>query len=119
MKSTAIILMIFAISLGTSISAKADVYVRGYHRSNGTYVQPHRRSNPDGNVQNNWSTYPNVNPYTGATGTTNAPSPSGRPSFRTPRYDGSSPNLWNSRSPSVPSLSKSDYNVYGYSRHKR
>jgi len=49
--------------------AFADVYVRGHFRSNGTYVQPHYRSNPDGNFSNNWSTYPNVNPYTGRTGT--------------------------------------------------
>jgi len=49
--------------------AGADLYVRGYYRSNGTYVQPHYRSNPDGNPYNNWSTYPNINPYTGKRGT--------------------------------------------------
>ena len=48
--------------------ADADVHVRGYYRDNGTYVQPHYRSDPDGNRYNNWSTYPNVNPYTGARG---------------------------------------------------
>ena len=49
--------------------ANADVRVRGYYRDNGTYVQPHYRSNPDGNRYNNWSTYPNVNPHTGKIGT--------------------------------------------------
>ena len=45
-----------------------SVYVRPYYRSNGTYVQPHYRSWPDGNFYNNWSTYPNFNPYTGQQG---------------------------------------------------
>ena len=53
----------------TSATAFADVSVRGYFRSNGTYVQPHYRSNPDGNFYNNWSTSGNVNPYTGKAGT--------------------------------------------------
>ncbi|MDP7038536.1 MAG: hypothetical protein QGI45_05215 [Myxococcota bacterium] len=54
-------------------SAKADTYVRGYFRSNGTYVQPHYRSDRDGNFYNNWTTYPNVNPYTGKRGTRRTP----------------------------------------------
>ena len=48
-----------------SSSAWADVYVHGYLRGNGTYVQPHFRSNPDGDPYNNWSFPGNVNPYTG------------------------------------------------------
>ena len=46
-----------------------QVYVNGYYRSNGTYVQPHYRTSPNKTVYDNWSTYPNVNPYTGQTGT--------------------------------------------------
>lgn len=46
-----------------------DVWVQPHRRSNGTYVPGHYRSYPDGNVRNNWSQYPNVNPYTGARGT--------------------------------------------------
>jgi hypothetical protein len=69
MKKTMTILAILVIICVTSFSAYADVYVRGYSRGNGTYVQPHYRSNPDGNRYNNWSTYPNVNPYTGRMGT--------------------------------------------------
>jgi hypothetical protein len=84
MKRVTTILAILAISLGTSVSAKAAVHVRGYYRSNGTYVQPHYRSNPDGNFQNNWSTYPNVNPYTGAVGTKRTPTNSALPSYRAP-----------------------------------
>lgn len=44
-------------------------YVRGYTRSDGTYVAPHHRSSPDGSTTNNWSVSPNVNPYTGERGT--------------------------------------------------
>lgn len=45
------------------------VYINGYYKSNGTYVQPHYRTSPNNSVYDNWSTYPNVNPYTGNTGT--------------------------------------------------
>lgn len=51
--------------------AYADTYVNGYTRKDGTYVQPHYRSSPDGNPYNNWSTKGNVNPYTGELGTRN------------------------------------------------
>jgi len=46
----------------------ADVYVHSYFRSDGTYVASHYRSNPDDNIQNNWSTMGNTNPYTGKRG---------------------------------------------------
>ena len=46
----------------------SDVRVRGYTRSNGTYVAPHYRSAPDGDVYNNWSSDGNVNPYSGRVG---------------------------------------------------
>lgn len=52
-----------------SIPAQAPVFVHGYVRQNGTYVQPHYRSAPDGIRENNWSTWGNVNPYTGKVGT--------------------------------------------------
>jgi len=39
--------------------------VRGYYRSNGTYVRPHYRTNPDGNPYNNYSFPGNYNPNTG------------------------------------------------------
>src|SRR5229473_473291 len=52
-----------------------SVYVRGYIRKDGTYVQPYMRSAPDGNFWNNWSTIGNVNPYTGEPGTKTQPPP--------------------------------------------
>ncbi len=73
-------------SLACVESVSADVWVRGHVRSNGTYVRPHYRSNPDGNFSNNWSTYPNVNPYTGRTGTLRTPSYRTYRSYQYPRY---------------------------------
>lgn len=58
--------------LGYLGTAMADVRVRGYYRSNGTYVAPHYRSDPDGSKWNNWSTSGNVNPYTGRRGSRSA-----------------------------------------------
>jgi hypothetical protein len=58
--------MIFA--LAGPVMAK-DVYVRGYVRSDGTYVQPHQQTAPNDTRQDNWSSKPNVNPYTGKQGT--------------------------------------------------
>jgi len=69
--------------------ARGDDYVRGYTRSNGTYVGPHYRTHPDHNFNNNWSTYPNINPYTGQMGTRVSPPVSPRsslPSFGYPSY---------------------------------
>src|SRR6266446_6685698 len=60
----------------------ADTFVNGHFRSDGTYVQPHHRSAPDGNFFNNWNTRGNVNPYTGQWGTRDYPSQS-FPSSRT------------------------------------
>lgn len=65
-----LVLALAAICLLVSLGiAYADVYVNGYYRSNGTYVAPHYRSDPDGSCSNNWSSYGNINPYTGKIGT--------------------------------------------------
>lgn len=52
-----------------SVSAFSQVSVRGYYRSNGTYVQPHQRTAPNYTRNDNYSTMGNVNPYTGKAGT--------------------------------------------------
>jgi len=44
------------------------VKVRTYVRNDGTPVISHFRTTPDSTTTNNWSEYPNVNPYTGKTG---------------------------------------------------
>jgi hypothetical protein len=73
MSRFAIVLALGLLALSASW-AEADVSVRGYYRSNGTYVRPHHRSDPDGDFGNNWSTRGNVNPYTGEYGTKTSPS---------------------------------------------
>lgn len=70
----AVVALAIASSLPTS--ALADTYVRGHTRQDGTYVQPHYRSNPDGNRLNNYSTEGNYNPHTGKAGTVDPYKPS-------------------------------------------
>lgn len=57
------VLMFLACFMAAS-RAEAE-WVKGYFRSNGTYVQPYQRSNPDGNPYNNYSYPGNYNPNTG------------------------------------------------------
>lgn len=57
-----------------------DVHVKGYYRSDGSYVQPHMRSGADGTTRNNFSYNGNINPYTGKYGTKNDTSYSNSPS---------------------------------------
>jgi hypothetical protein len=59
------------LSLLLTFACIAQVSVRGYYRKNGTYVQPHMRSSPDGNPYNNYSYPGNTNPYTGKVATGN------------------------------------------------
>lgn len=72
--------------------AVADTYVRGYTRQDGTYVAPHYRSSPNRSYNDNWSTSPNRNPYTGQQGTRaptsndRPPSSYGSPSYGSPSY---------------------------------
>ena len=54
---------------GGGSSKGATTTVRGYTKRDGTYVQCHHRTAPDGRKGNNWSTRGNVNPYTGKPGT--------------------------------------------------
>ena len=54
-----------ALLIAAPSPAWADQYVSGYYRSDGTYVQPYWRSDPDGNPYNNYSFPGNLNPYTG------------------------------------------------------
>jgi hypothetical protein len=71
MRHSLLWLIVVALLLGLFVPALAgdDVYVNGYYRRDGTYVQPHMRSAPDSSYNNNWSTSPNVNPHTGQQGT--------------------------------------------------
>jgi hypothetical protein len=58
---------VMVILLLTGVLA-ADVVagsVRGYYRQDGTYVQPHQRTNPDGNLLNHYRFPRNYHPNTG------------------------------------------------------
>lgn len=57
-----ILLLLVALS---TLATFAQVHVRGYTRSNGTYVAPYTRSSPDKSPYNNYSYPGNKNPYTG------------------------------------------------------
>ena len=52
--------------------AGASHSVNGYTKKNGTYVQPHKSTNPNQTQRDNWSSKPNVNPYNGRQGTKEA-----------------------------------------------
>jgi hypothetical protein len=51
------------------LSFASDVYVQGYTRKDGTHVEGHYRSAPNSTTADNFSTYGNINPYTGELGT--------------------------------------------------
>jgi hypothetical protein len=53
---------------GLSFAAHADNCVGGYSRSDGTFVKPHCKSDPNSTNWDNYSTRPNINPYTGREG---------------------------------------------------
>jgi uncharacterized protein YgiM (DUF1202 family) len=48
-----------------SIFVNGQVHVKGYYRSNGTYVQPHERTSPNSTKTDNYSYPGNYNPSTG------------------------------------------------------
>ena len=68
-RTTVIAIITGIMLLGTIPALAGDTWVRGYTRKDGTYVAPHYRSAPDQSYNNNWSTDPNINPYTGKRGT--------------------------------------------------
>jgi len=51
--------------------AQADTHVRGYYKSNGTYVAPYERTDANGTTSDNYSHRGNINPYTGKPGDKN------------------------------------------------
>lgn len=53
----------------TQKKSSSDIQVKGYTRSNGTYVAPHYRTVPNSTNIDNFSTLGNTNPYTGKVGT--------------------------------------------------
>ena len=64
------LIFIAACALSMSAIAKGGSHsVKGHTTKSGTYVAPHRATNPDRAKSNNWSHKGNANPYTGKKGT--------------------------------------------------
>jgi hypothetical protein len=82
-------------------SVMADQWVNPSIRSDGTYVQGHMRSSPNGTTLDNYGTRGNTNPYTGQRGTA-----SPYPSFGSGGYS----------APQAPSGYGGYNNRYGYGR---
>jgi hypothetical protein len=68
-KSSIVVIGAAALLFGSLSLATPSHSVAGHTTKRGTYVQPHRQTNPDHTRLNNWSTKGNVNPYTGKLGT--------------------------------------------------
>lgn len=64
LKRLALVVGFWMIGVST-LEAQGRVRVRGYFRSDGTYVRPHYRTAPDGIPYNNYSFPGNYNPNTG------------------------------------------------------
>jgi hypothetical protein len=59
-------------------AASSSKGVSGYVKKDGNYVAPHQRSTRDSTTDNNWTTKPNTNPYTGKEGSKVIPPSLGR-----------------------------------------
>ncbi|MEQ8628732.1 hypothetical protein [Ekhidna sp.] len=103
----ALVAYILIILSSFTVFSQKSVYVKGYFRSNGTYVAPHYRSAPDGNFYNNWSTYGNINPYTGKEGTKVTP----------PKYRSYSSNIDNFNLAPLPEPVRGATYSYNYSNN--
>ena len=56
-------------SAGKSSASSKTTHVKGYTKKDGTHVDPHVRTSPNGTETDNYSTKGNVNPVTGKEGT--------------------------------------------------
>jgi hypothetical protein len=70
----ALIIAAVLITISAPVFA-GDIPVKGYFKRDGTYVEPYHRTPPNNTINDNYSTSPNINPWTGKQGT-RAPEPS-------------------------------------------
>jgi hypothetical protein len=68
MKYAALLLALMFVGIGTICFGQKHTYVRPYVKKNGTFVPGHYRTSPNGTNRDNFSTRPNINPYTGKYG---------------------------------------------------
>jgi hypothetical protein len=64
-----VILAAAAVAVLAMPAAGRGVHVGGHVTRSGTYVAPHMRTEPNRTKFDNYSSKPNVNPYTGKAGT--------------------------------------------------
>ena len=69
MKINLLVACLLACAIAAPAMAKGSHNVKGYVKKNGTYVDPHKQTNPNGTQRDNWTSKPNANPYTGKDGT--------------------------------------------------
>lgn len=81
MKTLLIAALVMSV-LATPVQAQRTVHVRGYVKADGTYVAPSERTAPNSTKTDNWSSAPNVNPYTGKAGTVDPYAPPKPPSYQ-------------------------------------
>lgn len=65
MKKIFVVCLLFS---STAAFAASAHQVKGHTKKDGTYVQPHRQTNPDQRRNNNYSSQGNFNPSTGKQG---------------------------------------------------
>jgi hypothetical protein len=90
MKKLITAILAVGLLIGFAGAAMAE-RVSGHFRSNGTYVQPYTRSNPNSTVIDNYSFKGNINPNNGREGTNYY-----RHSPTSPYYEGPSSNSFGS-----------------------
>lgn len=71
--------------IANSVLAQTTTLVPGYVKKNGTYVAPYYKTQPNNTKLDNFSTKPNVNPYTGKEGTVIVPDPYTAPATTYPK----------------------------------
>lgn len=62
------LLLICLLAILTGSFKAQPTRVKGYRKKNGTYVAPHMKTKPNNTEKDNYSSKPNVNPYTGKKG---------------------------------------------------
>lgn len=80
-----VVLALTTLLLVTTSTFAAE-YVRGYTKSNGTYVEGYTRSSPDSSYNNNYGVKGNTNPNTGSQGTASPTYNDRTPTYNTKTY---------------------------------
>lgn len=80
-------LALFAtLALIAAPAAAEPVRVKAHTTKDGTYVPAHTRSAPNSTKVDNWSSKPNVNPYTGKEGTVDPYAPTTYKPYKPKKY---------------------------------